>query len=114
MGMHTPLRMSNSVGVIDAGYSGSVKLVLDNTSKYIYTVEPGTRLCQIVSPDMRPMVVNVVDNIENPSSRKARGIGSTGLSRVAVPPCLEKTEAGVTGGGHRENSTGAACLQRRA
>ena len=85
MGLHTPLRMSNSIGVIDAGYTGSVKLLLDNTGKYSYTAQPGARLCQVVSPDMRPIEVNIVDNIENPSSRQEQGIGSTGPGWAAVP-----------------------------
>ena len=63
MGKHTPLRLSNSIGVIDAGYSGKIQLMLDNNSRQDFTVTSGTRLCQVVSADMRPIILNVVDSI---------------------------------------------------
>ncbi len=85
MGKNTPLRLSNSIGVIDAGYSGKLQLMLDNNSSKNFAVTSGTRLCQVVSADMRPILLNVVDSIVNPSSRRGQGVGSTGQGVPAAP-----------------------------
>ncbi len=121
MGLKTPLSIANSVGVIDAGFSGSLKFVVGSTSESKYTIETGSQLCQIVAPDIRPIVVNLVDNLENPSARQTCGFGSTGMGRAGAPapweaptfsagetsrafrkgPCLERGNLGDTSGEHR-------------
>ena len=37
----TPLRMSNSLGLIDAGYRGKLKMVVDNTGSQPYVTNAG-------------------------------------------------------------------------
>ncbi|SVA76917.1 uncharacterized protein METZ01_LOCUS129771, partial [marine metagenome] len=37
----TPLRLCNSIGLIDGGYRGEIMAVVDNIKKESYTVEPG-------------------------------------------------------------------------
>ena len=44
----TPLRMSNSVGLIDSGYRGELKIVLDNTGTVDYPIRAGEKLAQIM------------------------------------------------------------------
>ena len=43
----TTLRLSNSVGIIDAGYRGNLMAVVDNISDEPYQVQKGQRLFQI-------------------------------------------------------------------
>ena len=42
----TPLRLCNSIGLIDGGYRGEIMAVVDNIKKEPYTVKPGQRLFQ--------------------------------------------------------------------
>ena len=80
-GTKTPLRLANSVGIIDAGYRGEIIAALDNTRDDSYVVEKGTRLVQICPPNMTfPIRVCVLSSREqlNATERGAGGFGSTG------------------------------------
>jgi len=72
----TPLRMANSIGLIDAGYRGNIIAVVDNIKTYPYTIEKGCRLFQIVSPRADPITFEIV-NILNETTRGNGGFGST-------------------------------------
>ncbi len=74
----TPLRLANSVGIIDSGYRGNIKAVFDIKSDY--TVEQHSRLVQICSPTLNKLFVKIVDNIEDlgVTERGDGGFGSTG------------------------------------
>ena len=83
MGSKTPLRLSNSVGIIDAGYRGNIIGVVDNPSKNTYQVNENNydRLMQICGPNiMYPIYPVIVDTIEELgiTTRGANGFGSTG------------------------------------
>lgn len=80
----SPLRLANSVGVIDSGYRGNLIGKFDclpyNQNEYI--VDKYTKLVQIVSPGMIPIFVTIVNNIKElglDTERGAGGFGSTGL-----------------------------------
>ena len=73
----TPLRMSNSVGIIDSGYRGEIMGSVDNIGKNQYIVQPGDRLFQIVSADLSPFSVEVVKELST-TERGRGGFGSTG------------------------------------
>jgi len=73
----TPLRMANSIGIIDAGYRGEIMAAVDNTSDKDYMVVPGQRLFQIVHPTLYPFNVAVVDELSE-TERGDGGFGSTG------------------------------------
>jgi len=78
----TPLRLANSVGIIDAGYRGKLIAAVDNIDKAsVYNVAPDTRLFQICSPDLNVFhKVEIVDTIPGgPTLRGDGGFGSTGL-----------------------------------
>jgi len=79
----TPLRMANSVGIIDAGYRGNLKVAVDNISDEGYTVSKGQRLFQICAPDLGPIDLEMVEEL-SASSRGSRGFGSTGGTGVSV------------------------------
>ena len=71
----TPLRVANSIGLIDAGYRGELKAPLDNISEENYLVKEGT---QIVNPSLTTFsVIKVVDKLSE-TDRGAGGFGSTG------------------------------------
>lgn len=73
----TPFRMSNTIGLIDAGYRGNILAAIDNTSHDFQTVTKGQRLFQLVAPDLKPFVVYIVSSL-SPSKRGTGGFGSTG------------------------------------
>ena len=79
----TPLRMANSVGIIDAGYRGNIRVAVDNIRNESYTVKQGQRLFQICAPDLGPIVLEFVDEL-SPSSRGSNGFGSTGGTGIIV------------------------------
>jgi len=72
----TPLRLSNSVGIIDAGYRGNIMAYVDNIKNNDYIVERGTRLFQICSNDLSPITFELVDQLSE-TSRGVGGFGST-------------------------------------
>ena len=73
----TPLRMANSIGIIDAGYRGEIMAAVDNTSDDDYMVSPGERLFQLVHPTLYPIHAEVVKELSD-SERGDGGFGSTG------------------------------------
>ena len=78
MGGRTPLRMSNSVGIIDSGYRGRIIGMVDNISDEDFVVEKGTRLFQICPPTLNnPINLNIVQELTE-TERGEGGIGSTG------------------------------------
>ena len=82
-GSKTPLRLSNSVGIIDPSYCGNIISVFDNHSSQPYSIEPYQRLVQLCCPNMTyPMFVvfddeRIQEHMER-SRRGSGGFGSTG------------------------------------
>lgn len=76
----TPLRLANSVGIIDAGYRGHIMAMFDKKSSSEYDVKCGERLVQICAPSLMPIVPMLVDELEINfgTGRGAGGFGSTG------------------------------------
>lgn len=73
----TPLRLSNSIGLIDAGYRGEIMAAVDNIKNISYKVMPGQRLFQLVGMDGSPIHFKMVDELSE-TSRGIGGFGSTG------------------------------------
>ena len=73
----TPLRLCNSIGLIDGGYRGELMAVVDNVKTEDYTVEPGQRLFQLVAMDGSPIHIEIVDELSE-TTRGSGGFGSTG------------------------------------
>lgn len=75
----TPLRLANSVGIIDSGYRGNLIGMFDVKEDYV--IGKYDRLLQICAPDLSPIVVNLVEHEEGlgkPTIRGNGGFGSTG------------------------------------
>lgn len=78
IGAKTPLRLSNSAGVIDSGYRGEVRALYDNIGDEPYQIHKGDRIAQmLVMPSYR-FKANIVDSLED-SDRGEAGFGSTGV-----------------------------------
>ena len=73
----TPLRMSNSVGVMDSGYRGEFKVPIDNLSDEDFVIEKHTRLFQVTNPMLDTIKLEIVSNLSD-SQRGEGGFGSTG------------------------------------
>ena len=97
----TPLRMANSVGLIDAGYRGPILAAVDGSC----VVEEHTRLFQLVAPDLLPWDdVRIVPAIPGgPTVRGTGGFGSTGvgststITTTATHPGTSYTAVDVSG-----------------
>jgi dUTP pyrophosphatase len=66
----------NSPGLIDSGYRGEIRVVLLNTGQEPFSVEPGTRIAQLVIVPVAAVRLVEVDELA-PSERGARGFGSS-------------------------------------
>jgi dUTP pyrophosphatase len=73
----TPLRMSNSVGIMDAGYRGNYMVPIDNLSDEDFVIEKHTRLFQVVSSTLDSIDVKLVKHLST-TTRGTGGFGSTG------------------------------------
>ena len=72
----TSMRLANSIGIIDSGYRGHLIAMVDiapHTSLKKYE-----RYFQICSPNLCPIFVKMVDEIDTNTSRGSGGFGSTG------------------------------------
>lgn len=75
----TPLRMCNSIGMIDAGYRGQLMAYVDNIKDKDYTVKAGTRLFQIIAPNFNMIRCELVNKLSE-TSRGTGGFGSSNSS----------------------------------
>ena len=73
----TPLRMANSIGLIDGGYRGEIMAACDNIKNCIYKIKEGERLFQLVSFDSSPISYEIINSLTD-STRGDGGFGSTG------------------------------------
>jgi dUTP pyrophosphatase len=73
----TPLRMANSVGIIDYEYRGNIMAKVDNISDKPYTIQKGERLFQLCHPSLQPLAVRIAE-VSTDTARGTGGFGSTG------------------------------------
>nr|DAV18505.1 MAG TPA: dUTPase [Caudoviricetes sp.] len=87
VGLNTPLRLSNGVGLIDSDYKGEICLLLDNLSKNIVFIKSGTRIAQMLPfcsakwelSSIVPLSREKRDKI--PIQKRTGGFGSTNRKR---------------------------------
>jgi dUTP pyrophosphatase len=77
IGAKTPLRLSNSVGLIDSGYRGELGILYDNTSDEDYHINQGDRIAQLLVMPSYRFQAKVVDILAN-SDRGETGFGDSG------------------------------------
>ena len=73
----TPLRLANSVGIIDSSYRGEIMAAVDNISEKDFEIKQGQRLFQLCSPTLEPINYIITDNLSE-TKRGEGGFGSTG------------------------------------
>jgi dUTP pyrophosphatase len=72
----TPLRLANSIGLIDYNYRGTLKVAIDNRSLEPYEIKGGDRLFQLVMPNLAPFQVEL-GTVNQATDRGIGGFGST-------------------------------------
>lgn len=81
MATKTPLRLANSVGIIDAGYRGEIQAAVDVLSQDGFQLPSGLRIVQLCPPSLdSPIYVKVItdESLLGKTMRGAGGFGSTG------------------------------------
>lgn len=75
----TPLRLANSVGIIDWGYRGEICAVVDNIDKEnTFMVDTEKSYFQLCAPDLTPLEIEFVEDLHQHSSERGEGgFGST-------------------------------------
>ena len=85
-GSNTPLRLANSVGIIDSGYRGHLIGVFDNIKQHTYNITQYQRLLQICAPNITypiyPILVFNINMLECYIDSNARGDGGFGSTGV--------------------------------
>lgn len=82
----TPMRLANSVGIIDTGYRGHLIAMFDVLPDPKFQnsgIQKFDRYVQLCAPSLLPIVVEIVDSINDlgrPTQRGAGGFGSTGIN----------------------------------
>jgi len=66
----------NSPGLIDSGYRGEIRVILLNTGREAFSVEPGMRVAQLVVAPVATVRLVEVDELTS-SERGGRGFGSS-------------------------------------
>ena len=77
IGAKTPLRLSNSVGLIDSGYRGELGVLYDNIGDEEYTINKGDRIAQLLVMPSYRFQAKVVDILAD-SDRGETGFGDSG------------------------------------
>jgi dUTP pyrophosphatase len=67
--------LANSIGIIDAGYRGNIKAKVRNFNQSEQVFPLGSYF-QIVAPDLKPIMVNIVQE-QSETTRNDGGFGST-------------------------------------
>jgi len=73
----TPLRLCNSIGLIDAGYRGEIIAAVDNIKDKSFEVHVGERLFQLVAMNGSEINFELVSELTK-TERGTGGFGSTG------------------------------------
>lgn len=67
-----------SEGVLDEGYTGSVKVKLYNHSDEDYTIYNGDKITQLVVMPVEYPTIEIVESLNENTERGSNGFGSTG------------------------------------
>ena len=78
----TPLRLANSIGIIDYDYTGELMAKVDNLKDEEFKITKGDQLFQLCLPSLQSPTYQVVDELEE-TMRGSGGFGSSGTRYVA-------------------------------
>lgn len=74
----TNLRLANNVGIIDAGYRGHLIGMFDLVNTDLTSIKKFDRYLQICAPGLIPIVVELVESLEELGEKTIRGDGGFG------------------------------------
>lgn len=77
-GSKTPLRLCNSIGIIDSGYRGNIMAFVDNVSDEDFKISKGDRLFQLCHAQLKKINDVIIVNTLSNSERGEKGFGSSG------------------------------------
>lgn len=79
----TPMRLANSVGIIDATYRGEILAAVDLKDSFV--INQGERYFQLTAPDLLPFdEIKIVSEIPGGPTVRGEGcFGSTGISTIS-------------------------------
>jgi len=74
------IAVANAPGVVDAGFTGEIGVILENRSKTPYVAHEGDRIAQLVPLELAPLELQAVphEKFDTDTARGANGFGSTG------------------------------------
>ena len=78
LGHKNGIVLGNLVGLIDSDYQGELKISCWNRGQEVYTLEPGTRLAQLVVVPVQQVALEVVEEFAE-TERGVGGFGHTGV-----------------------------------
>lgn len=79
----TPIRLANSIGLIDAGYRGEIMAAVDNIKTEDFEANVGEKYFQAVAFNGAPMTIELVEELDT-TERGDGGFGSTSIKRARV------------------------------
>lgn len=71
------ISLANTVGIIDAGYTGELLLYVQNNNSHFINLEPGTRIAQLILVPFLTAQLLLVDALPE-TERGSGGFGSSG------------------------------------
>ena len=77
-GSKTTLRLSNSVGIIDAGYRGDIMALFDNVGTDDVIINKNDRIVQLCSPNLTYPILPILVETEQELGSTSRGMGGLG------------------------------------
>lgn len=85
--------LDTMAGVIDADYTGNVKVLLENRSKATCHISKGQRIAQMIIENIRDTSIEVVEAIQS-TERGQKGFGSTNVKlkqkQIPIPTIIER------------------------
>ena len=78
LGHKNGIVLGNLVGLIDSDYQGELKISCWNRGQEVFTLEPGTRLAQLIVVPVQQVALEVVEEFAE-TERGVGGFGHTGV-----------------------------------
>ena len=78
LGAKYRLRLSNTIGLIDADYQGEIVMVMENGGTEPFDIMALDRMAQLVVVPVLRILPNIVSEFVSETERGANGFGSTG------------------------------------
>lgn len=79
LSIHYPNYLANCAGVIDSDFRGTIKIIITNTTKWTWKIQPGDRIAQAILTPYVSMLLQQVD-VLSCTERGEGGFGSTGVN----------------------------------